>query len=76
MSPREYLKKIKFEIIKNFLMETDEVLKRIHDKLGYSHISSLCRAFKKAYDKTVLSFRKEYTKRKMNKFTSKGENLS
>ncbi|WP_229725317.1 helix-turn-helix domain-containing protein [Paenibacillus abyssi] len=53
----DYLLKVRFAHAKNMLVETDEPIQTIAEKVGYSHVISFHRAFKKLFDLPPGEFR-------------------
>jgi len=58
-SPMTYLRQWRFEVARNWLLETDHTLAQIAEALGYESEAGFSRAFKKATGQTPGSVRRE-----------------
>jgi AraC-like DNA-binding protein len=58
-SPMTYLRQWRFEVARNWLLDTDQTLAEIAGQLGYESEASFSRAFKKATGQTPGSVRRE-----------------
>jgi len=56
----DYLLKVRFNHAKEMLVHTDEPIQNIAEKVGYTHVISFHRAFKKMYDLPPGEYRNVY----------------
>jgi len=56
----DYLLKVRFDHAKRMLVETDEPIQSIAEKVGYTHVISFHRAFKKLFDLPPGEYRNLY----------------
>ena len=62
ISPGNYIKNYRIQVIKNMLMNLDYSVGEIADILGYANTASLTRMFKRAVNSTPSLYRKELPK--------------
>lgn len=66
-SANEYLQSLRLDLARDLLLNTDNSIQEIKEKVGFSSQSYFSELFKKMYHSTPSNFRKEYRERKSEK---------